>query len=274
MQMLCDDVNQKVPPGTHRAGAGGTARSRFSTKRLIASITATGWSLCAECRQSASLSSSTPVELRAPDAIASTCAGVPYSSSSPWIASTGQVNVRQAVLDVPGAEIRMQPDVVPAPDGLRSTSRWYLPSFCRGRWSRRRPWPGRCWRIEMSSTKTMRRHEDQAGIAPRPAGVEQRDGAAVGMADQHRLVDLQLVEHFGQRSQRLVDACSAVPKGLLRAGRTGRSRSANTPVCGSRSRRRPSPGSRATSPASPGLRAGSTKVGRLIWWAGISGIRG
>jgi hypothetical protein len=33
----------------------------------------------------------------------------------------------------------------------------------RGRWSRRRPWPGRCWRIEMSSTKTMRCHEDQAG---------------------------------------------------------------------------------------------------------------
>ena len=48
-----------------------------------ASITATGWSLCAEWRQSASFSSSTPVELRAPDAIASTCAMVPYSSSSP-----------------------------------------------------------------------------------------------------------------------------------------------------------------------------------------------
>ena len=64
-------------------------------KRDIASITATGWSRCGECLHPASRSSST----MPPDclAIASSCAMVPYSSSKPWIASTGTIYWEGAV---------------------------------------------------------------------------------------------------------------------------------------------------------------------------------
>src|SRR5881396_2333341 len=168
-------------------------------KLAIASSTTAGWSRCGECRQSARRSSSIgpPVCL----AIASSCAIVPYSSSKPWIASTGQC-------------IR----------GRTSSMFQLLKSGCI---QMSFP-PERLRRVGMIAAELLRkvgvfegglrlrdalhadvfdedmgRHEHQPLDGVVLCRVDERDRSAVGMAHENRFADAEVLEQLGQDLERL-----------------------------------------------------------------------
>ena len=148
-----------------------------------------GWSRCGEWPHSGSSSSGFAARRAAMPRI---CSSVPYSSSMPWIASTGQRMAIDLGLDVPLRERPVQPDVVPAPEGGVGIVVVAAEPLRRSVVAGRRRAPSRCWR----SRRPRRRCAAPATTTPatrrEARGMQQRDRAAVAVAEQPgRVVDAQ-----------------------------------------------------------------------------------
>ena len=93
----------------------------------VAAITCSGWSRCGEWPQSGSSSSRVAGTRRAMPRI---CSSVPYSSSMPWMASSGQRMRLELGLDVPGAERPGPARCRFQPQKAESTSSWWRARRC------------------------------------------------------------------------------------------------------------------------------------------------
>ena len=140
----------------------------------------------------------------------SICSIVPYSSSSPWIASTGQRDARQVFLDVPVAEGRVRARCRSSPGTPNRRRRDSARASRAGRSSRTRPSPPRCSRSRgprpaRAAPSSRRRPR---GRAAAPAWISAID-AAVAVADEDRALDRRA--RRGARAARRAPrrACSA-----------------------------------------------------------------
>ena len=184
---------------SHSSRAGRVAQEgNPRAKSTMASSTAASWSRWGEWPHLSSTSRETGARARA--AMRSSCASVPYSSSRPWISSIGAVDVRHQVLDRPGQELRPQPGVGPAEEGVVD-ARMILrqPALQVGR------------AVGLADAgdardghrldEHVRRHQHEAGDRPRGGrGVNERDRGPVRMPDQQRALDLNRSSSAGRTS--------------------------------------------------------------------------
>ena len=136
-----------------------------------------------------------------PDSMASSWASVPYGSPADWTTSTGHVIARQIGGDVPRAELRREPHVVPSAERACRRRRDSAPAAPASRRARRPTLAASMLVTDMSSTNTCGA-KSASEVTGRPdAGSDDRDRRAVAVADEHRALDLVLgeyrLEHLG-----------------------------------------------------------------------------
>jgi hypothetical protein len=257
-------AGDRRPRGLSRSRAIRAARSRGLRGQAAgpgrtASITASGWSRCGECPQSGSSSTCVCGTRRAMPRI---CSSVPYSSSRPCTASSGQVMAAISCSIDQARNGGPQPGVVPAEEGrigVVVVPGQALAQVGVGVGLARLGDAGHRHVLDPD----VRRQHHGAGQRLREArGVQQRDRRAVAVAEQpgpvDRGVDAQRAQQRRQHLVRLVVHEVGAP-GLARRARRAAA------VAGARihqaarspARRTAAPGSRATSTPSPGLRAGT-----------------
>src|ERR1700704_4440169 len=108
---------------------------------------------------------------------------------------------RQDLLDVPAPEVRVQPDVVPPPERLRSVGVIAAELLREVRVLE----GGLRLRDALHADvfdENMRRHNHQPLDAVVHRGVDQRDRSAVGMAHENRLADAEALEQLRQDLER------------------------------------------------------------------------
>jgi hypothetical protein len=112
-------------------------------------------------------------------------------------------DARQVLLDVPRAEFRVQPDVVPAAERRLGVGVMARQALAQVGGLERGLRAGNARHAQVLD-EDMRGHDHEASHAVPGAGVDQRDRAAVAVPDQDRLAHLERVEHARQRLERLV----------------------------------------------------------------------
>ena len=173
-----------------------------------------GWSRCGECPQSASSTRSTrPPTWRS---MASSCAGVPYSSSRPWISSSGQAR--------PAGSARCSSRETRARARCRSSRE--TPS--RGRRGSGRAWSRRsvvsyhlCARAILAIDSPRRRHAARVQPARVPGELVRRRESARSTRRRcdrsERVDDAERVEQRREASPSPRRACSADTAAATRA---------------------------------------------------------